>query len=41
LDAYLVNEILLALLVVTFAGAVHGTFGLGLSRWLRRRRWRC
>jgi uncharacterized protein len=29
LDAYSLNEILVALLVVTFAGAVHGTFGLG------------
>lgn len=29
MDAYLLNEILIALIVVTFAGAVHGTFGLG------------
>ncbi|MDD3517325.1 MAG: sulfite exporter TauE/SafE family protein [Chromatiales bacterium] len=29
MDAFSLNEILLALLVVTFAGAVHGTFGLG------------
>ena len=29
MDAYLLNEILLALFVVTVAGLVHGTFGLG------------
>lgn len=29
LDAFLLNEILIALLVVTLAGLVHGTFGLG------------
>ncbi|AGA34043.1 protein of unknown function DUF81 [Thioalkalivibrio nitratireducens DSM 14787] len=29
MDAYSLNEILVALLVVAFAGAVHGTFGLG------------
>lgn len=29
LDAYLLNEILIALVVVVFAGWVHGTFGLG------------
>lgn len=29
MDAYTLNEILIALAVVAFAGAVHGTFGLG------------
>ncbi|AHE97592.1 sulfite exporter TauE/SafE family protein [Thioalkalivibrio paradoxus] len=29
MDAYSLNEILVALLIVAFAGAVHGTFGLG------------
>jgi uncharacterized membrane protein YfcA len=29
LEAYLLNEILIALVVVTLAGLVHGTFGLG------------